>query len=232
MLSVDFLCKETVLNILSPDIRNDCCFYLEYLLGELRRRGGGLLMERIERSDELLIHSISTAGLSYLAGKRLELNKDRSFTMCAGAYLHDVGKSDIPDEILYKCGALTESEYAEVKRHTHIGAARIQSSDLVDEIKYVCTCTALFHHETRNNYARDCKLEDSVALNVPGKAGDCDEFTRMCIDVVACADTLSAMCDKRSYKPASPEKFSKAIEELKGAYPHVEKLFQRSERSA
>ena len=38
------------------------------------------------------------------------------------ALLHDVGKIGVPDAILKKPGKLDDAEFAEMKRHTQIGA--------------------------------------------------------------------------------------------------------------
>ena len=43
-----------------------------------------------------------------------------------GAVLHDIGKIDIPAELLSKPGRLTDAEYETMKSHTVLGWERVQ----------------------------------------------------------------------------------------------------------
>jgi HD-GYP domain-containing protein (c-di-GMP phosphodiesterase class II) len=54
--------------------------------------------------------------------------------LTTGAALHDLGKIDLPDEVLQKPGPLTESEYAMVKRHPALGHARLRDMGETDPL--------------------------------------------------------------------------------------------------
>jgi HD-GYP domain-containing protein (c-di-GMP phosphodiesterase class II) len=54
--------------------------------------------------------------------------------LCTGAALHDVGKIDIPDEILQKPGKLTGEEYEVIKTHTTLGHERLVRMGETDPI--------------------------------------------------------------------------------------------------
>ena len=56
-------------------------------------------------------------------GDELGLAPERLRDLALGGLLHDIGKLTVPDEILKKPGALTEDEFAEVKRHVVSGVA-------------------------------------------------------------------------------------------------------------
>lgn len=61
-----------------------------------------------------------------------------------GAALHDIGKLDIPAEILQKTGKLTDAEFEVIKQHTVTGYARmielnVQEELVLDLVRY--------HHE-------------------------------------------------------------------------------------
>ena len=56
-------------------------------------------------------------------GDELGLAPERLRDLALGGLLHDIGKLSVPDEILKKPGALTEDEFAEVKRHVVSGVA-------------------------------------------------------------------------------------------------------------
>lgn len=75
----------------------------------------------IEQDPFLASHVSNVAGLAAATARRLGLSDEEVSRIRLAAELHDVGKSAIPSTILEKPGALDESEWAFVKRHTLIG---------------------------------------------------------------------------------------------------------------
>ena len=65
----------------------------------------------------LLNHSANVAVLAAALGHRLGLPKARVGELCLAALLHDLGKTLVPKEILEKTGALTDEDWAELRRH-------------------------------------------------------------------------------------------------------------------
>lgn len=61
--------------------------------------------------------------------------------------LHDIGKLDVPVEILDKPGRLTDEEFAEMKRHTKYGVDRIKDSGIKHPILDLAAEIAHDHHE-------------------------------------------------------------------------------------
>ncbi|MBI2306614.1 MAG: DUF3369 domain-containing protein [Rhodocyclales bacterium] len=57
--------------------------------------------------------------------------------------LHDVGKVGISDAILQKPGPLTPEEFAEIQRHTHIGASILAHDQFMAQAREIAYC----HHE-------------------------------------------------------------------------------------
>ncbi|MFC5302364.1 HD domain-containing phosphohydrolase [Azospira restricta] len=57
--------------------------------------------------------------------------------------LHDVGKVGISDAILQKPGPLTPEEFAEIQRHTHIGASILAHDKFMEQAREI----AYSHHE-------------------------------------------------------------------------------------
>lgn len=55
----------------------------------------------------------------------LGVDRDTIQRLSIAAALHDVGKIDIPDEILMKPGRLTDEEFAVIKSHTTLGHERL-----------------------------------------------------------------------------------------------------------
>lgn len=71
------------------------------------------------------------------------LDDNQKKTLVYGAYMHDIGKIDVPKETMMKTGALTADEWKELKLHPVIGAGIIQK---IDSLKSVIPLI-LQHHE-------------------------------------------------------------------------------------
>ena len=117
------------------------------------------------------------------------------------APLHDVGKIQVPDQILNKPGKLSDEEFAIMKTHTTAGAEIITSAmDMVSEggSGYLKEARNLakYHHEKWNGmgYPEGLKGED-----IPLSAR-----------IMAVADAFDALVSKRSYKDGFP--FEKAMD--------------------
>ncbi len=67
-------------------------------------------------------HSVRVALLATLVGKSMNLNDETLLELCMAGLLHDVGKSQIPDEILFKPGRLDVEERDIMETHARIGA--------------------------------------------------------------------------------------------------------------
>jgi len=67
-------------------------------------------------------HSVRVATLAVHIGENLGLDEELLLEFGTAALLHDVGKSKIPSEILFKPGLLTHEEFAEVQFHSRMGA--------------------------------------------------------------------------------------------------------------
>jgi HD-GYP domain-containing protein (c-di-GMP phosphodiesterase class II) len=76
-------------------------------------------------------HAVEVARLSRLVGVDLGLNEEELEWLVHGALLHDLGKLGVADAILEKPGALTEEEWAAVKRHPEIGARMIEPIEIL-----------------------------------------------------------------------------------------------------
>jgi putative nucleotidyltransferase with HDIG domain len=66
-------------------------------------------------------HTRRVALRAVQVGDELGLPAGQLRSLAAGGLLHDIGKLEVPDEILRKPGPLTDTEYAVVKRHPELG---------------------------------------------------------------------------------------------------------------
>ena len=67
-------------------------------------------------------HSVNVSVLSLLLGKQVGLDDATLAALVEGALLHDVGKTQIPLDIVKKAGALDKAERKTIESHTTLGA--------------------------------------------------------------------------------------------------------------
>jgi HD-GYP domain-containing protein (c-di-GMP phosphodiesterase class II) len=84
-----------------------------------------LLRRLAEKDDYTAAHTRSVSLLAVRVGEELGLPPARLRELAIGALLHDMGKLSIPDSILQKPAALTEEEYALIRRHPESGSALV-----------------------------------------------------------------------------------------------------------
>lgn len=133
-----------------------------------------------------------------------------------GAFLHDVGKIGISDQILLKPDKLSEDEYEIMKLHVQHGIDIVQQSgwlrDAIDVVKY--------HHE---KYAGNGYPEGLRGPEIPVNAR-----------IFAIVDVFDALTSKRPYKEQiSFEKSMEMLNEDKGDHfdPALLEIFNEIARS-
>lgn len=99
---------------------------------------------------------------------------------------HDVGKMNIPDEILLKPGKLTKEEFEEIKKHTIYGADLATKGDY--PVLEIASIIALHHHEKWNGQGYPNGLKGK---EIP-----------IIARIMAVVDVFDALTSKRSYKEA------------------------------
>ena len=132
---------------------------------------------------------------SRLLADKLELNEKNKKELVYGAYMHDIGKINIPKEILNKNMPLTPNEWEIMKQHSVNGVEIIKSVESLKEIAPLI----LHHHERYDG--------NGYPDNLKGK--DIPYLVRM-LTVVDCFD---AMTSSRPYN--TRKTYEQAIEELK-----------------
>ena len=127
-------------------------------------------------------HSDRVSAYSVLLGEKLGLSTRRLKTLRIGGVFHDVGKIGVPDSILLKENGLNDNEYAEIKKHTVVGA------DILQPVSYFKNILPIikYHHEKYDGtgYPEGLKGE-----KIPYLAR-----------IVAVADSFDAMTSRRSYR--------------------------------
>ena len=118
-----------------------------------------------------------------------------------GAYLHDIGKFHIQDEILNKQGRLTELEFEIVKQHPKFGSIDLIELPIDETIysKSIINNIVLHHHSNNDGSGYPNGLTEDI---IPFEA-----------KIVAVCDRLEAIMAKRSYK--EPKTLEESIQILK-----------------
>lgn len=88
-------------------------------------------------------HVVRTTELAIATGDRMGLDAKALRQLGLSALLHDIGKLEIPDAILNKPGALTDAEFAIIKRHPQYGARLVTETKTLGSL----APTIRAHHE-------------------------------------------------------------------------------------
>lgn len=151
---------------------------------ECRDKFTGEHIERTSRYVELISNE-----LAKMDKYKSILTRDVVNTIIEAAPLHDIGKIQIPDNILKKPGRLTAEEYSVMKTHSEIGYNMIGSylNEIVDEeLLMYSEMMALYHHERYDGTGYPRGIEG--------------EAIPLCARIMSVADVLDALLSKRHYK--------------------------------
>lgn len=168
-------------------------------------------------------HCLLVAGLAAAFGSGLALAGTDCHRLTKGALLHDVGKIQVPTEILNKPGRLTETERAVMQQHPTWGHAMLADRGFDDEMLAVVRS----HHE----------MLDGSGYPDALKGAEIPDLVRL----VTVCDIYAALIEQRPYKAAMPGAKALAILEgmadrLDGALVHAfrpvaQAIVHRSRRS-
>ena len=133
-------------------------------------------------------------------------------TIARGAFLHDIGKMAIPDNILNKPGKLTPDEITIMREHCYLGYKLVQKIPVLREAAAI-----VYSHQERfdgTGYPRGLKGND-IPLGSR---------------IFSVADTLDAITSDRPYRPKQSMEAARAeIQRCTGSQfdPEVVTIFQQ-----
>lgn len=155
-------------------------------------------------------HAVRVARYAVAIAKALCWRREKIEELDIGAYLHDIGKICVTEEILNKSERLTIKEMRQIRRHTRVGAGMIMKIDFLRPIiPYI-----LYHHERYDGRGYPFRLSGKD-IPVEGR-------------ILAVADTFEAMMNVRPYRKAmSSELAIEEMEKLSGSQldPDVLSIF-------
>lgn len=127
-------------------------------------------------------HERRVAEIAVAICTELGFDQNRQEGIRVAGYLHDVGKMQIPAEILSKPGKLTDIEFSLIKQHAKSGYEVLNRVSFPWPIAEV----ALQHHERMNGTGYPQQLKgDSIIIEAR---------------IMAVADTVEAMSSHRPYR--------------------------------
>jgi HD-GYP domain-containing protein (c-di-GMP phosphodiesterase class II) len=147
-----------------------------------------------EYDDYTYHHSVNVSILTVALGHKLGLSKKQVTELGLMALFHDLGKMDIPEEILNKPSSFTDQEWEIVKKHSLWGAKAAIKLKGLDNTTIKTAVVAFEHHL---NF--DLKGYPAVRFTK-----EIDFYSR----IVTIADQYDAMTSARVYArtPLKPDK--------------------------
>ncbi|MCF7794661.1 MAG: response regulator [Candidatus Cloacimonetes bacterium] len=154
------------------------------------------LVSAIEMRDPYTAgHQRKVAELACAIGRKMNLSEDRVNGLRIASLVHDIGKIQIPAEILSKPGKLSDVEYEIMKSHAQAGYEILKGIDFPWPIAQ----TVLQHHVRMEGISYPDNIEyDEIILESK---------------ILSVADVVEAMSSHRPYRPA--RKIEDVLDEIR-----------------
>jgi len=155
----------------------------------------GTLASTVEMRDPYTAgHQQRVTQLARAIGKEMRLSEEHINGLHFAGIIHDLGKIQIPAEILSKPGRISKTEFDMVKNHPRVGYAILKEMDFPWPIAQI----VLEHHERMDGsgYPQGLSGEDIILE----------------ARILGLADVVEAMSSHRPYRPALG--IDKALEEI------------------
>ncbi|MBP1154568.1 MULTISPECIES: HD-GYP domain-containing protein [unclassified Paenibacillus] len=145
-----------------------------------------IMLTNISAMDDYLFqHSLNVCIYSTMLGMAHDYTRDELMTLGIGALLHDIGKTQIPLELLRKKEPLTDKEFDLIKQHTVYGFQFLKDEPNIPLLAAHC---ALQHHERMDGSGYPRRL----------KGTEIHEYARL----IGVVDSYDAMTTHRVYRNA------------------------------
>jgi HD-GYP domain-containing protein (c-di-GMP phosphodiesterase class II) len=145
-------------------------------------------LTNIKNYDEYTLnHSINVCILAVALGRRLGLSREEVSDLGVSSFLHDLGKLEVPKEILDKPAKLNDEERTIVEGHVHHGAEKLIELKSARRLPLRAVQVALEHH---------LKVDLSGYPKYIRK-----KTTSLFSKIVKIVDYFDAITTKRVYRP-------------------------------
>lgn len=176
-----------------------------------------LMQNRDERTSD---HSMNVCVLALAFGRHLDLPEDELNELGIAALLHDLGKVEIPMEVLHKKGKLTDEEFNIIRAHPAHGKTILEKAN--GRVPRSMIDVAYSHHERADGHGYPQGLTSkqmSLFVKIVAIVDVYDALTsdRSYHDGISSHDALKRMYEWREtdFDPDLLEKFIQCL----GTYP-------------
>ncbi|HAR41345.1 MAG TPA: hypothetical protein DCS07_01735 [Bdellovibrionales bacterium] len=144
-----------------------------------------VILKLVSHGEYLYYHAIAVSIFSMFIAKASGQFNQRTLELLGlGGFLHDIGYTQLPPELMSYAGELTQEQKHVVRTHAHLGLNMLQNTkNIPDEVRYI----VYQHHEEPSGAGYPNGLNSAV-IYYPAK-------------IVALADGFSALISKRPYRP-------------------------------
>ena len=139
--------------------------------------------------DYTFIHSLNVALLAMSLGKQIEMKRKTLEKLGLCGLLHDLGKIQIPKQILNKKGKLDDSEFEEIKKHS-INSAMLILKLKTDKYRKVHLFISPFEHHIRYDHSGYPSVDKRHPVSLFGR-------------ILTIVDVYDAITSPRIYRPTS-----------------------------
>lgn len=149
-------------------------------------------------------HSVNVSILSIAIGEKIGLSRRDLTELGLVALFHDIGKMEIPKEVLNKPTPFTDEEWQIIRRHPYWGAMTILKLKGLDETSMRAAMVA-FEHHIHYDYSGYPKVKSKMTQDFYSK-------------IVTIADQYDAMTSSRVYQrvPLPPDRALSILMERAG----------------
>ena len=135
-----------------------------------------------EHPEHMTSHSYNVSLLCNMFAHWVKMDETDTKNLTVAGLLHDVGQFNLPPDVLYKKGKLTDEEFELVKTHPGLGYNILEKQDIAEDIKLA----ALMHHERFDGSGYPNRI----------KGGKINRFA----GIIAICDTYDAMTANRAHR--------------------------------
>ncbi len=125
-------------------------------------------------------HCLNVGIICNLFGLWLGYEGEDLKNLTVAGILHDVGKTQVDENLIKKPEKLTDSEYNHIKKHAYLGYKLVEDLDIPDEIK----SGILMHHEKIDGSGYPLGLRDDKITTTAKIVAICDIYEAMTADRV------------------------------------------------
>ncbi|GAU79191.1 HD-GYP domain-containing protein [Fusibacter sp. 3D3] len=156
-------------------------------------------------------HAVNVAMLSAMICKWLNLDKETIYMASLSGLLHDVGKAQVSQTLLFKSDDLEAEEFEQLKMHSRFGYESLKNNPTIPK---AVLAAILFHHERSDGSGYPSGLKE--------------EQTPYFARIVAVADVFDAITSDKIYKKGVSSFKAFTIikdESFRGLDPNISEVF-------